>query len=445
MGGGGGLYEHDITLCRAEAAGAGGAGAAELEAALARAGPALEALRRARGAGALAFMAQPARRGGADALAPLAAERRGAADDVVVLGAGGASLGGRALCALAQDRAPVAGARMHFPDNADARSFAALLGGLDFARAQFLVVSKSGATAETLAQFALAWQAARAALGEAAARAHFIVVCAPGANPLRRLAARLGLAVVDHPPDLGGRYSVLSPVGLLPALFAGLDAAAACAGAAAALDRALGASRPADSPPALGAAVHVALAETRGARLAVTMPYADRLAAFARWHAQLWAESLGKGGKGTAPAAALGPRDQHSQLQLWLDGPPGVFVTIVSCGAAGDAPRAAPGFAAGDPELAWLAGASLDDLACAMAAATAEALAAAGRPARRIRIAALDEYRLGALFMHFMLETVIAAHMWGVDPFDQPAVEAGKRRARARLAALARRRAGAGP
>ena len=228
---------------------------------------------------------------------------------------------------------------------------------------------------------------------------------------------------------------MLSPVGLLPALFAGLDARALRAGAAEALRDALAADDPRASAPALGAALHAALVDSRGIRIAVTMPWCDRLEPFAAWHGQLWAESLGKDGRGTTPVAALGPRDCHSQLQLWLDGPADKLFTLVTADSAGAGPHVPPAPAAADPGLAWLAGVRLGGLADAMARATGEALAAAGRPVRRIRLAALDERRLGALLMHFMLETVIAGRLFGVDPFDQPAVEDGKRRVRHLVAA----------
>lgn len=425
-------WRQDIAQCLAAHIGAGGLDDGALAAALARCRPALDGLRRAREARSLPFLALPEREDDIAGVEALAAESRVAPRHVVVFGAGGSGLGGRALCALA---APGAGPGVRFADNLDARGFAALTAELDPARALFLVVSKSGGTAETLAQFLAAWEWARAAGGEDAARRAFLVLCQPGGGPLRRLAARRGLRVIDHDPDLGGRYSVLSPVGLAPAALAGLDARAARAGAAEVLRAALAADDPRDSAPALGAAVQVALAETRGVRMVVTMPYCDRLAPFASWFGQLWAESLGKDGKGTAPVAALGPRDQHSQLQLWRDGPADKAFTLISVAADGSGPRVPAGAAAEDPDTAWLAGAAFDDVVLAMERATGDSLAAAGRPVRRLRCAALDERALGALFMHFMLETVIAGRLLGVDPFDQPAVEHGKRLARRYLGA----------
>jgi glucose-6-phosphate isomerase len=140
---------------------------------------------------------------------------------------------------------------------------------------------------------------------------------------------------------------------------------------------------------------------------------------------QLWAESLGKDGKGTTPLAALGPVDQHSQLQLFIAGPRDKLFTIVTVASAGRGPRIAPDLAklAGEPDFA---GKTIGDLVAAQGRATAETLAKNGCPVRTIALDTLDERHLGELLMHFMLETIIAAHLLEVDPFDQPAVEEGK-------------------
>jgi glucose-6-phosphate isomerase len=155
------------------------------------------------------------------------------------------------------------------------------------------------------------------------------------------------------------------------------------------------------------------------------MPYADCLAPFAAWFVQLWAESLGKQGKGTTPIRALGTVDQHSQLQLYLAGPPDKMFTIVM-GDTRDRGARYTHEALGDKSLDWLAGRTMGDLLDVSQRATADTLARNGRPVRVIKLGALDEFCLGALLMHFMLETIIAAELWQVDPFDQPAVEEGK-------------------
>jgi glucose-6-phosphate isomerase len=167
---------------------------------------------------------------------------------------------------------------------------------------------------------------------------------------------------------------------------------------------------------------------------AVMMAYADRLERFTRWYVQLWAESLGKDGKGTTPLAALGPVDQHSQLQLFIAGPPDKLFTIITVAPAGRGPRIDADLAklAGEPGFA---GKTIGDLVAAQGRATAETLTRNGCPVRTIALDELDEAHMGELLMHFMLETIIAAHLFGVDPFDQPAVEQGKLLAKQYLAA----------
>jgi glucose-6-phosphate isomerase len=427
-------YRHDISQALAENIGERGLSGAAFERVLGRAQPALDALRAWRDSRSLPLLALPAARDDIAALAPVAEAMRSRADDVVVLGTGGASLGGRALCALAAT--PLGGARprLHFVDGIDPHGFEALYGGLDAARTVWLAISKSGGTAETLTQFlaALAW--ARDALGAAAVAERFVVITEPADSPLRRLAARWSIPVLDHDPDLGGRYSVLSLVGLLPAMVAGLDGTAVRAGAAAVLDATLAANAPGDSEPARGAALSIGLLEERGLATTVMMPYCERLEAFALWYRQLWAESLGKDGAGTTPIRALGPVDQHSQLQLYLDGPRDKMFTLVTLDCAGDGPRIDAALA-DDPALDYLRGRAMGDLLDAEQRATAASLAERGCPVRRFHLARLDETTLGALLMHFMLETIIAADLLGVDAFDQPAVDRGKALAREYLAA----------
>jgi glucose-6-phosphate isomerase len=180
-----------------------------------------------------------------------------------------------------------------------------------------------------------------------------------------------------------------------------------------------------DSPPAVGAALNVALARDKGIAAVVLMVYADALAPFAAWFVQLWGESLGKGGHGTVPVRALGTTDQHSQLQLYLDGPRDKFLTLVVIDRAGTGRALDPSLAP-DPSIAYFAGRTLGDLMEAEQRATAEVLIGAGRPTRVIRLPRLDEAALGALLMHFMVETILVTEMLGIDAFDQPAVELGK-------------------
>jgi glucose-6-phosphate isomerase len=364
----------------------------------------------------------------------LAARLREAAEHVVVLGVGGSSLGGQAIAQLKGFATPLhllpaPGPRLHFIDNLDAPTFDALLSGLPLSRTHFLAISKSGATAETLMQTLVVIAALEKAGAPLAGQISVVTEARP--SPLRRLADERGFTALEHPADIGGRFSVLSVVGLLPALLLGLSPEKIRSGAARTWRETKAAGR--SSAPVEGAAFAVAGAEA-GKAIGVMMPYSDRLERFAAWYRQLWAESLGKSGKGTLPVSALGPVDQHSQLQLYLGGPKNALFTIVTDAQQGIGPLVPPGLATG--ELSYLGGHRMGDLVAAEARATLETLTAHDRPCRLIETGALDEERLGALFMHFMLETILSAHMMGVNAFDQPAVEEGKLLAKRYLSAL---------
>jgi len=431
------LYRHDVAGCLLDRVGAVGLGAGELSAVLHRLRPSLDKLRRLHREGSERLLALPALRDDLRALRPVAAQFRRFAD-VVVLGTGGSSLGGQTLCALA---ARGASPRMHFMDNIDPATFEELLGALDLSRTGVIAISKSGETAETLMQFLILLQRLNDQCGRDALARHCAVLTEPTANALRRLAERERIPCIDHDPEIGGRFSVLTNTGMLPALIAGLDAVAARRGAEVVLHETLAAENPRDSAVAVGAAVVMGLAEHRGLKISVLMSYVDRLASFGLWYRQLWAESLGKEGKGTTPVRALGTVDQHSQLQLYLDGPADKVLTLLMLDQGGRGERVELELTASDPDLAYLSGRTMGDLLEAEQVATAESLMQRGRPTRVIRLRALDEESLGALFMHFLLETLMAADLLGISPFGQPAVEHGKVLARRHLGAMEKERA----
>ncbi len=421
------FYEHLSETCLAARIGEGGLSEEGLAHTLQATAPALARLRAAAADGSMALLQQPGRADDLPACRDVATAYREAFSQVLVLGTGGSSLGGQTIAALVQrgPAHPQGGPRLVFLDTVDPHEVEALLAALEPAQTGVLAISKSGGTAEPLAQLMVVLPRFRAALGEAALARHVTVISEASDNPLRRLAARYGLPCLDHDPGVGGRYAVLTNVGLLPAFLAGLDGADLRRGAAAVLARTLEAGTPAEAPPALGAAIAIGLLSERRVSQTVLMPYVARLEYFGLWFRQLWAESLGKDGTGTTPIRALGPVDQHSQLQLYLDGPRDKLFTLIQLETAGSGPPLDPALAE-DPALGYLRGRRLGDLLDAMARATAETLIKRGHPVRVIRLARLDEAVLGALFMHFMLETIIAAELLGVDPFDQPAVEDSK-------------------
>lgn len=258
---------------------------------------------------------------------------------------------------------------------------------------------------------------------------HFVVLTEPARdgkpNALRALADKYGFLTLDHDTGIGGRYSVLTNVGLLPAHLVGLNVEAIREGAAEVLAP-LFAGEPVERiEPAIGAALSMALAREKGASITVMMAYADRLERFLAWHAQLWAESLGKEGMGTTPARALGPVDQHSQLQLYLGGPRDKMFTVFITDTGGQGPLVDAKFAS-EPAFALLAGRHIGDLVDAEQHATIDTFVRNGRPVRTFRLRDVSEKSMGALMMHFMLETIIAGRILDIDPFDQPAVEEGK-------------------
>jgi glucose-6-phosphate isomerase len=317
------------------------------------------------------------------------------------------------------------GPRLHFMDNLDPATYGGLLAKLPLATTRFIAISKSGGTGETLMQTIAALDAVKAAKLDP--HAHFLGITEPAkpgkSNGLRAMLGAHKIEMMEHDTGVGGRFSVLTNVGLLPAAVCGLDIGAIRAGAGDALAPVLAGKPPAEVPAAVGAALSIALAPTKP--IAVLMAYSDRLALLTKWYVQLWAESLGKDGKGTTPIGALGPVDQHSQLQLYIAGPRDKLFTVVTGMPVGKGPRMTAELSklGGEPDFA---GKTIGDLVSAQGRATAETLAKNGCPVRTIHLPQVDERHVGELLMHFMLETIIAAHLLGVDPFDQPAVEEGK-------------------
>lgn len=373
------------------------------------------------------------------------AERvQGRFDDVLLLGIGGSALGPIALrTALCPPRwneltAAQRGGRprLHVLDNVDPATIGATLDRLDLTRTLVLVVSKSGGTVETMAQYLIVRDALAQAVGEEAAREHLVLVTDPQVGALRRIARDEGIAAVEIPANVGGRFSVLSPVGILPAALIGVDVRALLAGAAHITAQAQGTELAGNLPGAF--AVLQWLADTRhGRSVQVLMPYADPLRDLALWFVQLWAESLGKirpdgTPVGPTPLPALGATDQHSQVQLFMEGPPDKTVTFVAVSGRTNDGRI-PARHADIPELGYLGGHTLGELIDIEQRATAGALAARGRFNATIHIDRIDAWHLGALMQLFALATAYAGELYGVNAFDQPGVELGKQFAYAML------------
>ena len=342
------------------------------------------------------------------------------ADAVLTVGIGGSALGAATVSAALGPSA----VDHRVLDNVDPAHVQTVLAELPLAETAVHVVSRSGTTAETLANLLVVREAMGAAGVDWTDRT---VVTTGPEGPLRALAEEHDLPALPTPAGVPGRFSVLSAVGLVPAAIRGHDIGAVLAGAretAAGLTGSLF-----DCPAYAYGAVSYAL-DQRGAHSNVMMPYAEGLEPFAEWFAQLWAESLGKEGRGQTPIRALGATDQHSQLQLYRAGPRDKLVTLVRPRERPDRPIPAPGF----PALAHLDGTGLGALLDAEFTATEASLAAAGRPTVRIELDRLDAHGLGALLYGMEAACVLAGELYGVETFTQPAVEWGKRAARALLA-----------
>ena len=365
-------------------------------------------------------------------------------DHVLVLGIGGSALGTKALLTALKppawnewdDEGREFYPRLTVLENVDPTTIAAALRRIDPRRVLVNVISKSGGTAETMAQYLVVRAWLEEALGDAAFR-HLVFTTDPSRGALRELATRESIATLDVPPDVGGRFSVLSPVGLLPAALAGVDIGALIAGARRAIDRAESDDL-LRNPAALYAALHWAADTDLAARIHVLMPYSDRLREFAEWYRQLWAESLGKRlnreGRtvhvGPTPLAAVGATDQHSQVQLFMEGPFDKVITFVRVERFGEdvpIPTPDPSSPPLPPDLAYLPSHSLGELLNAEYEATSAALAEMGRMSCTLHLPELTAETVGEAIMFYQLATGYAGAWYGIDPFDQPGVELGKR------------------
>lgn len=340
--------------------------------------------------------------------------------DIVILGTGGSSLGGKALYALSEIEGPT----LHFQDNIDPHTFHRLFAKLNLATTGVIAISKSGNTSETLMQLVICQEHWQRKLGVEALSQQFMVISEDKENAIRELADHYKMPFLEHPQDIGGRFAVFTIVGLLPALLAGLNIKAFREGAQSVLRSLEHCETPLDSSPVRGAVIACLLAQT-GCNQTVLMPYIDRLNIFAFWYRQLWAESIGKNGKGTTPINALGTVDQHSQLQLYLDGPNDKFFTVITMPHDQQSLRLR-GKVFQHGAFTSLQGKTMGQLMMAEQQATIDTLLRHRCPTRVIHIHEMNEGVMGALMMHFVLETLAMAHLLEVNPFDQPAVEDGK-------------------
>ena len=362
----------------------------------------------------------------------------GSYDTVCVVGIGGSALGAWAVSCAMRGPHPVQGAfstrfpRLVILDNVDPMFIEDAIATMTPKKTHIVVIAKSGATAESVSVFMILKAWLEKALGKKAGQ-HVTVVTSEGTGDLKVLATREKYATFHLPANVGGRFSVLSAVGLVPAALIGIDIKKLCAGAAEmtslswkpdlAVNLALRAAQ-----------LHHLTWTLKGKSIHVAFPYSNRLAATAAWFQQLWAESLGKAKNrqgavvniGQTPVGALGTTDQHSQVQLYMEGPADKVFSFWAVGKfakKGAIPKTKLGLEGFD----YLAGQSLEKLIHAERLATAAALTEQQRPNCTVTLDKIDEWHVGAFLQMMEFQTAFTGELLDIDAFDQDGVELGKK------------------
>lgn len=364
-------------------------------------------------------------------------------DNLIVLGIGGSDLGARAinraLVPLSQygtsckggklaPRKAGQGVRLFFAgSNTDPDSLSELLEHLDLRRTAINVVSKSGSTMETMSAFFVIREELIKKVGKTKHRNHVFATTDISGGILQTIAEDENYTIIPHPLNVGGRFSVLSSVGLFPAACAGINIRKLLAGARSIEDEHRRLRH--QCPAAQFAGLHFLADEKRGQNIHVLMPYADSLKEFAFWYRQIWAESLGKDGLGPTPTAALGATDQHSQIQLYNDGPGDKVVTFIEVEQFRSNLAVPRSFTKID-QIKYFQGRNFKDLIHAERLGTAKALTRSGVPNGTIHIPKISPETLGALFMFYELATAYMGELWQINTYNQPGVEMGKKLAK---------------
>lgn len=329
----------------------------------------------------------------------------------VVFGTGGSSLGGQAIHSISNTKDK----NLKFVNNLDANSLEDLFNSIDLSNTGFLVISKSGETLETICQLLLAMDFAKSKLNF---KDRFVIITEDKDSSIKQIANQNKFLCLDHPKTIGGRYSVFSLVGMIPAMLCGLDPRAIRTGGRRVLDN-------------FGNSIYkiqegadfVIKNLEKGITNHVSFIYSEKLISFGHWLAQLYAESTGKEGKGVTPLTSIGSLDQHSQLQLYLDGPRDKCFTFFY--EKQEKPLIIKNESL-PSNFEYLRSKKVSEIFSSQCEATQKVLLEAGLNVRRIEVPTISADNLGALFMHFMLEVACVCNLMEVNPFDQPSVEKGK-------------------
>ncbi|MDX2198181.1 MAG: glucose-6-phosphate isomerase [Phycisphaerae bacterium] len=367
-------------------------------------------------------------------------EYEGEYENLVILGIGGSALGNIALQTALNSpyynllsKKQRGGPRLFVMDNVDPVQFSAMLEviGPDLKRTLFNVISKSGETAETASQFLTICDLLQKKLGVRGLRRQMVVTTDPKSGTMRQIVDKAGFAAMSVPDGVGGRFSVLSAVGLFSAGMCGIDIKALLAGAAEMSRRAANPVVRENPAALLALLLHEHYA--RGKRLHVMMSYSYQLKDLADWYCQLWAESLGKNvdihGRpqviGPTPIRAVGTTDQHSQVQLYREGPNDKVFILLAVDRFSDDVKI-PKIKGVPQDLEYLQGSSMRRLLNAEREATEFALVSSQRPCLTIRFPEIDAFAVGQFMMLWEATATVAGKLFELNPYDQPAVQLGK-------------------
>ena len=393
-----------------------------------------------RNSGELGFYQLPHALEAVDTVLQMASSLRGRYDDFVILGIGGSALGGialfRSLCHPLHNLLPKSHRRgtprAFFLDNIDPNTVKSVLDLINPEKTIINVISKSGTTAETMSQFLIIRQLLGERLGKESVKDHIVVTTGSKESDLKTIAEEEGYPLLSIPESVGGRFSVLSPVGLFSAAILGIDILELLAGARH-MDERCKSKQIWGNPAYLIGTLHYLADVSKGSSIAVMMPYSDALTQVANWFRQLWAESLGKAqtisGKavhvGQTPVIALGVTDQHSQLQLYQEGP---FNKIITFLLVGNSAERVPIPTRPDKKdnISYLESHNLEELMKIEAQATRVALAQAGRINMSLTLPEINPFTIGQLLFLLEVQTVFTSGLYNINPLDQPGVEASK-------------------
>ncbi len=413
-----------------------GVSRAEIEQERETAHRALESFRKKIDSGRYGFPHLPFRQEVIKEIRTFAASCAGRFHTICLVGIGGSALGAWALdCALrgphpVQPKFSRSNPRLVILDNVDPAFITAALESMDPRRTLAVAITKSGSTAESIATYLVIRAWLEKSVGAKNLPGHLVAITEPESatgkrSDLLEIARREQCQTFYLPENVGGRFSVLSPVGLAPAALIGIDIRTLCAGARDMTHLCWQADLE-QNHALLGALLHWILLERRHKSIQVAFSYSNLLWGMAFWFRQLWAESLGKNGRGQTPIAALGVTDQHSQVQLYLDGPNDKVFTLWAAEPGRNAVKIPRTFS----DLAsagYLGGQTIAALFEAERKATAAALARKQRPNCTLTMAKVDTYHVGAFLQMMEFQVAFMGELMGIDAFDQPGVELGKR------------------